>query len=241
MKTIGFWTEIACLYGSQNSPVIFCMEKSVPSIRNTSLHWSQPSRVVFGCKTATYGPEKQVSMGPRHDLSLCERKRAWFASDSLVSMCPNPHLCLFFMQYSAFWTRISGLYGSQTSSVVFSTHNCELNTRIKRLYLYQPSPVALCMQNSTFWTRVTSLYGSQTWPVVLCMQYSVISTRITCLYGSQPLSVVFACKTATFGAELQLSMCHSSHLWFLHTQQLILDQNFKSVRVPDFICGFEHT
>ena len=73
------------------------------------------------------------------------------------------------------------------------------------------------------------------------MQYSVINTRKTCLYGSQPLSVVFACKRATFGAELQLSMCHSSHLWFLHKQQLILDQNFKSVRVPDFICGFEHT
>ena len=234
MKTSGFWTEIVYLYGSQNSPVIFCMQKSVPSIRKTSLHWSQPSRVVFGCKTATYGPEKQVSMGPRHDLSLCERKTAWFASDSLVSMCPNPHLCFFFMQYSAFWTRISGLYGSQTSSVIFSTHNCELNTRIKRLYWFQPSPVAL-------WTRVTSLYGSQTWPVVLCMQYSMISTRITCLYGSQPLSVVFACKTATFGAQLQVSMCPSSHLWFLHTQQRIQDQNFKSVRVPDFICGFEHT
>ena len=95
----------------------------------------QPSRVVFGCKTATYGPEKQVSMGPRHDLSLCECKTAWFASDSLVSMCPNPHLCFFFMQYSAFWTRISSLYGFQTSSVVFSTHNCELNTRIKRTLL----------------------------------------------------------------------------------------------------------
>ena len=94
------------------------------------------------------------------------------------------------------------------------------------------------MQNSDFWTRITNLYGSQTSPVVLCMQYSVISTRNTCLYGSQPKSVVFACKTATFGEELQVSMCHSSHLWFLHTQQRILDQNFKSVRVPDFVCGF---
>ena len=216
------------------------MQKRVPSIRNTSLHGFQPSRVVFGYKTATYWPEKQVSMGPRHDLSLCECKTAWFASDSLVSVS-QPSSVFFFMQYSAFWTRISSLYGSLTSSVVFSKHNCELNTRIKRLYWFQTSPVALCMQNSAFCTRVTSLYGSQIWPVVLCMQYSVISTRITCLYGSQPLSVVFACKTATFGAELQVCMCPSSHLWFLHTQQRILDQNFKSVRVPDFICGFEHT
>ena len=73
------------------------------------------------------------------------------------------------------------------------------------------------------------------------MENGNFSTWITSLYGSQPSSVVFACKTANFGAELQLSMCHSSHLWFLHTQQLILDQNFKSVRVPDFICGFELT
>ena len=46
------------------------------------------------------------------------------------------------------------------------------------------------------------------------MQYSVINTRITCLYGSQPLSVVFACKTATFGPELQVSIGNRSHLSF---------------------------
>ena len=38
------------------------------------------------------------------------------------------------------------------------------------------------------------------------MQNSLISTRITCLYRSQPLSVVFACKTAPFGPELQVSL-----------------------------------
>ena len=157
MQNSDFWTRITSLCGSQTSPVIFCMQNSVPSIRNTSLHVSQPSRVVFGCKTATYGPEKQVSMGLRHHLSLCECKTALLASDSLVSMCPNPHLCVFLMQYSAFWTRISSLYGSQTSSVVLSTHNCELNTRIKRQFWIQPSPVALCIQNCDFRTRITSL------------------------------------------------------------------------------------
>ena len=152
------------------------MQNSVPSIRKTSLHGSQPSRVVFGCKTATYGPEKQVSMGPRHDLSLCECKTALLASDLLVSMCPNPHLCFFLMQYCAFWTRIWSPYESQTSSLVLSTHNCELNTRIKRQY-WMPSPVALCMQNSDFRTKITSLWGSKTSPVV------------------------FSCKTAPSGTE----------------------------------------
>ena len=35
----------------------FCLQNSVISIRITSLLGSQPSRVVFGCKTATFGPE----------------------------------------------------------------------------------------------------------------------------------------------------------------------------------------
>ena len=155
-------------------------------------------------------------MGPRHHLSFCACNTAWLAPKSLVSMVP---------------TLICGF----------------------------------CIQNSDFWNRITNLYGSQTSPVVLWMQYSVISTRITCLYGSQPLSVIFACKRGTFGAELQVSMvprhnlslcacktawlapellvsmCPSPHLWLLHAKQRILDQNFKSLWVPDLICGFEHT
>ena len=155
-------------------------------------------------------------MDHRHHLSFCACNTAWLAPKLLVSIVP---------------TLICGL----------------------------------CIQNSDFWNRITNLYGSQTSPVVLWMQYSVISTRIACLYWSQPLSVIFACKTATFGADLQVSMvprhnlslcacktawlapellvsmCPSPHLWLLHAKQLILDQNFKSLWVPDLICGFELT
>ena len=106
------------------------------------------------CKSAWLAPELLVSMGPRHNLSLCACKTAWLASELLVSICPSPHLwflhakerildqifkslcvpvliCGFCMQNSAFWTRISSPYESQTSSVALSTHNCELNTRKK--------------------------------------------------------------------------------------------------------------
>ena len=70
------------------------------------------------------------------------------------------------------------------------------------------------------------------------MQNSDFWTRITSLYGSQPSSVVFACKTATFGSELQVSMGPSLHLWILHAKQRLLDQNYKSLWVPALICGF---
>ena len=81
-------TRINCLYGSQTSPVVLCMQNSVISTRITSLHWSQappvalwmqnkvisirntslygslPSSAVFACQTAALRPELQVSMGP---------------------------------------------------------------------------------------------------------------------------------------------------------------------------------
>ena len=67
-------------------------------------------------------------------------------------------------------------------------------------------------------TRINSLYGSKTSPVVLCMQNNVISIRITIPYESQPSLVAFACKTATLGPELLISMGPSPHLWFLHAK-----------------------
>ena len=94
----------------------------------------------------------------------------------------------------------------------------------------------LWMQNSDFWTGITGLCVSQTSPVVLCMHYSVISTRMTCLYISQPFPLAFACKTTTFGAELQVSMGPRPHLSFLEAKQRLFDQNNKSLWVPDLTC-----
>ena len=65
------------------------------------------------------------------------------------------------------------------------------------------------------------------------MENSNFSTWITSLYVSQPSSVVFACKTAHFGPEFQVSMGPSTHLRFLHTKQRVLAQNYKSLWVPD--------
>ena len=147
-------------------------------------------------------------MGPRHHLSFCACKTKCLASELIVSTAPRP-LLWFLHAISDFRTRKTSLYGSQTS------------------------PVFFCSQNSSSWIRITSLYGSQ------------------------PSSVVFACKTATFGSELQVSMCPrlhlrffvfktaplapelqvsmgpSPHLWFLHAKQRLLDQNYKSIWVPD--------
>ena len=117
--------------------LFFCIQNSVFSIRNTSLYGSQPSSVVFACKTATLGPELQVCIGPR------------------------PHLCFFCINNSDFSTRIASLYGSQPSSVIWYTHNSDIMTWINSLHWSQTSPVDLCMQNNVISIRNTSLYWSQ--------------------------------------------------------------------------------
>ena len=128
-------------------------------------------------------------------------------------MGPSPQLW-----YCAFKTAPLGpelqVSVSQTSSMVFCIHNSDIMTRINSLYESHISPVVLCMQNNVISIRITSLHGSQTSPVFLCMQNSVISIRITSLYWSQPSIVVFACKTASLGPELQVSMGPSPHLCF---------------------------
>ena len=68
------------------------MPNIVISIRITSLYGSLPSSVVFACKTATLGPELQVSMGPRPHLWFFTFKTVTLAPELQVSMEASPHL-----------------------------------------------------------------------------------------------------------------------------------------------------
>ena len=143
------------------------------------------------CNTAWLAPQLLVSMGPNPYLWVLHAKQR-LLEQNYKYLCVTALICGFCIHNSAFWTRISSLYGSQTSSEVLSTHNCVLNTRIKRLYVFQPSPVVLCMQN------------------------------------------------ATLALELLVSMGPRPHLCFLHAKQRLLDQNNKSLWVPDITCRFVH-
>ena len=72
--------------------MVLCIQNSVFSIRNTSLYGSQPSPVSFACKTASLGPELQVSMGPLPHLWFFAFKPAPLAPELQVSKRPSPHL-----------------------------------------------------------------------------------------------------------------------------------------------------
>ena len=189
----------------------------MPSIRITSLYGSYPSCAVVGCKTETYGLEWQVCMGS------------------------SRHVCGFFMQNTDFMTRLTILCGSQTSSVVLSTHTSVLSTRIKRLYGIQPSPVVLCMQNSGFSTWITSLYWSQPSSEVFACKPGTFGPKLHVSMGPRNHLWFSAWKTACLASEILVSMCPSPHLWLLHAKQRLYDQTYNSVWVPDLFCGFEHT
>ena len=157
---------------------------------------------------------------------------------SLCGSQPSP--VVLYTQNNVISTRINSLYGSQPSSVVLCIQNSDFITNISNLQGSQPSSVVWCIQNSDIITRITSLYGIQPSSVVLCIHNSAFSTRITSLYGSQTSHVDLwmnnrpewqvymgssthlwfcACKIATLGPDLKVSMGPSPHLRSLHAKQ----------------------
>ena len=105
------------------------MQKSVISTGITSLYGSQPSSVIFACKTASFGQELQVSMDP------------------------SPHQCIVHANRD-FWNRITYLYVSQTSPVVLCMQNSVISIRKTGLYGSQPSSVVFACKTDTFWPEL---------------------------------------------------------------------------------------
>ena len=118
IQNSGFSTKIASFYGSQPSSVVLCITTAtlwaelIVSI-GPRLHLS-----LSACERAWLAPELPVSMGPRPHLSFGACKTTWLASELLVSMCPTPHLWFLYAK-KVIIIRITNLYGSQPSSVVF--------------------------------------------------------------------------------------------------------------------------
>ena len=156
--TAGLTSELLVSMGP--SPLQwFLLTKSVISIRITSLYGSQPSCLVFGCKAATFWPKKQVSMGPSHNLWFYACKTEWLAPELQVSMGLSPRLC-FLHAKQGLWTRITSLYGSQTSPVILRMQNSVINTRVTSLYESQPSSVVFGCKTATLGPDLLVSMGS---------------------------------------------------------------------------------
>ena len=109
--------------GSRPHLSFLCFQNSVISIRKSSLYVSQPSSVVFGCKTSSFGP----------------------AYKSLWVQDPT---CGFCMQNSDFWTTITSLYGTPTWPVVLCMYISVLSIRNTSLYWFQSSSVVFASKTT---------------------------------------------------------------------------------------------
>ena len=167
MQISDLWTKIARLYGSQTSPVNFCMQNSIPSIRIISLYVSQASSVVFAWKSATFGPKLCVSMGPRPHSWISACKTACLASELLVSILVPALICGFCMRNSDFLTRITNLYGSHRSLVVLCKQYIVISNRFTCLYRSQPLTVAFAGKTANFGPEQQVSMGPRH-PLALC-------------------------------------------------------------------------
>ena len=58
--------------------------------------------------------------------------------------------------------------------------------------------------------------------------------------GPRPRLWICECKTACLAPEGQVNIGSNPHLWFLHAEQRLLFQTYKSVWVPDLTCRCLH-
>ena len=145
------------------------------------------------------------------------------------------------MQISAFWTRVTSLYGSQTWPVVLYMYNRGLNIRITSLYESQPSSVVFACK--TAWLASESLVSMGPSPHVWFLD---AKQR---LMDRNNKSLWVPDVTCRFVLVKQRDLHENDKsIWvpalicvFFNANQRLCDQTYKSVWVPDLICGLEHT
>ena len=145
--------------------------------------------MAFVCKTATFGLELQVSIGPRPHLSFCALKTAplwpelqifmgprppqWIcacktACSPLISMGLRPHLWIWACKTACLSPEILVTMGPSSHLWFLNEKQRIYDQRYKSLWV--PALICgLCVRNSDYRAWITSLYWSQTSPVIFCM------------------------------------------------------------------------
>ena len=145
--------------------MVFRIQNSDFSTRIASLYGSQPSSVVFACKTATLRPELLVSVGSRPHLWFFACKTATLRPKLQVPIGPRPHLLFYAVKTATLAPELQVSIGPSPHLWFLHEKQRLLDQSCKSLLV----PALICgfyMKNSDFWIRITSLQGSQNPPVV---------------------------------------------------------------------------
>ena len=189
MYNIVISTRITRLYGFQPSSVVLWIKNSNLMTTIACVYGSQTSLAIFACKTAWLASELLVFMDPSPHVWILHAKQR-ILDQNFKSLWVPALICGFSMQNSAFWTRISSLYGSQPSSAVFACQTASFGSELQ--VSIGPRPHLPFCAIKTMW---------------FAPEYQVY-------IGSNPHLWFCACKTATLGPDLQVCMGPRPHLWF---------------------------
>ena len=89
-KTAWLAPEILVSMGPR--PVVLCIKNNVSSIIISSLYWCQPSSALFTCKTVLLGQNYKSLWVPALICGFLLAKTATLGPELQVSLGPNPHL-----------------------------------------------------------------------------------------------------------------------------------------------------
>ena len=202
-------------------------------------------------------------MEPRPHLSFCASKIAWLASELLVSIGPSPYLwflhakqrvleqnykslrsqtspVVLCMQNSVISIRISSLYGSHLSSVVFTYKTARYVPEILVSMGYRPFLSFCACKTATLGPDLQVCMGPRPHLRLWALITACLAQEQKGYIGSRPHLWFCASKTATLGLELQISVGPRPHLWIVHAKQRLLDLNNKSLCFPHMTCHFVH-
>ena len=143
-------------------------------------------------------------------------------------------------QNSDFWIRITSLYGSQTSPVFLCLKNRVISIRNTSLYVFQLSSVFFSCKTAPFPPEIQVCMGPRPHLWFSAHITACLAQECKDYICSSPHLWFCACKTTTLGLELHVSESPRLYLWFLQAKQRLLDQNDKSLWVPDMTCRFGH-
>ena len=165
------------------------MQNSVISTWFTSLYGSQPSSVVFACKTATFGPVYESLWVPDLTCRFVPAKQRDLHLNIKLTWVPAS-ICCF-------------VHAKQRL----------LEQNYKCVWV----PALICgfvHANSDFSTWITSLYCCLPSSEVFACKPATFGPELQVSMGTRPHLSLCACITAPFGTELQVSMVSRPHLWF---------------------------
>ena len=147
---------------------------------------------------------------------------------------------VFWFQKSDYSIRITSLFWSPLSSVVFAFTTATVWPEL--IVSVGPRPHLSFCACKTAWLAPELLVSMGPRPhLSFCAcKTTWLASELIVSTGPRPHLSFCACKTTWFASEILVSMGPNPHLWFLFAKLWLYDQNYQSLLVSHLTCHFVH-